>query len=328
MTGETESPTKGLIESAKQDETKAWKLIEKMVAGAHDEQKKSRRWTNLFRFGMLAYLFYVASLFAPSDDMAMPAIGPHTAMVEVNGVISAQTDANADTIVSGLRAAFKDSDSKAILIRINSPGGSPVQSGYVFDEIRRLKEQYQNKPVYAVIQDLGASGAYYIAAAADYVYADKASLVGSIGVVGSGFGFVDAMERVGVERRVFTSGENKGFLDPFSPLKQEEQQFWTGVLETTHQQFIDAVKAGRGDRLADDPKLYSGLIWPGEEALDLGLIDGLGSAGYVARELVGHSEIVDYTIRPTAFEELFGRMGTKIGEGLAFAMGLNGPKLQ
>jgi protease-4 len=194
-------------------------------------------------------------------------------------------------------------------LRINSPGGSPVQSGYVFDEIKRLREIHAEKPLYAVISDIGASGAYYIAAAADQIYADKASLVGSIGVVASGFGFVDTLEKLGVERRLYTSGNHKGFLDPFSEEKPEEVEFWKGVLSSTHEQFISKVKEGRGDRLKINETTFSGLIWNGEQALEMGLIDGLGSAGFVARDIVGAEEIVDFTPQPDPFERLSKTLG-------------------
>lgn len=310
----------------KPENEREWKLIEKMVTSINSEQTKARRWGIFFKLLTFVYLFVAVMLLTPSDidTDKLSASGEFTALVEVKGVIAAGEEASADMIVTGLRNAFDAEGAKAIVLRINSPGGSPVQSGYVYDEIRRLRELHPEKPVYAVISDLGASGAYYIAAAADEIYADKASLVGSIGVVGSGFGFVDAMEKLGVERRQFTSGEHKAFLDPFTPLDKEEKKFWEGVLNTTHNQFIDQVKKGRGDKLAQDAKLFSGLVWTGEQALELGLIDGLGSSSYVARELVGAEKIVDFTPQPTPFESLVGRLGASIGKGVATALGLNG----
>jgi protease-4 len=304
---------------------KEWKLIEKMVTSINSEQKSARRWGIFFKLLTFVYLFIAVMVLRPSglDAGGVESDGSFTALVEVKGVIAAGEEASADLIVTGLRNAFDADGVKAVVLRINSPGGSPVQSGYVYDEVKRLRALHQNVPVYAVISDLGASGAYYIAAAADEIYADKASLVGSIGVVGSGFGFVDAMEKLGVERRQFTSGEHKGFLDPFTPLNKEEKVFWQGVLATTHNQFIDQVKKGRGDRLADDPKLFSGLVWTGEQALELGLIDGLGSSSYVARELVGAEEIIDFTPKPSPFESLVGRLGVSVGKGITTALGLN-----
>ncbi|MEY8204623.1 MAG: signal peptide peptidase SppA [Bermanella sp.] len=307
-----------------------WKLIEKVMMSMNSEQKRARRWGIFFKLLTFAYLFAAVAMFAPQDvgSDALTADAPFTAMVEVKGVIAAGEEASADLIVTGLRKAFEAEGVKAVMLRINSPGGSPVQSGYVYDEIKRLRAIHTDIPLYAVIADLGASGAYYIAAAADEIYADKASLVGSIGVVGSGFGFVGAMEKLGVERRQFTSGEHKAFLDPFTPIDNDEKQFWQGVLATTHKQFIEQVKKGRGDKLAEDAQLFSGLIWTGEQALGLGLIDGLGSAGYVARELVGAEKIVDFTPKPSPFESLVGRLGVYAGKGFAAAMGMNSSALE
>ena len=241
----------------------------------------------------------------------------YTALVNLRGVIAAGEEASADFIVTGIRAAFEAEGTKAVVLRINSPGGSPVQSGYVYDEIKRLRTLYPDTLLYAVISDIGASGAYYIAAAADEIYADKASLVGSIGVVASGFGFVDTMEKLGIERRLYTAGANKGFLDPFSKEKTEEVDFWESVLNKTHDQFITKVKEGRGSRLVIDEDIFSGLIWNGEQALEMGLIDGLGSAGYVAREIVGAETIVDFTPQPDPFERLTKSLGVAAGSAIS-----------
>jgi len=241
-------------------------------------------------------------------------------MVTVNGIITADQDANANVIATGLRAAFANEFSRAVMLVINSPGGSPVQAGYVYDEIKRLRVLYPDKKVYAVIAELGASGGYYIAAAADQIYADKASLVGSIGVTASSFGFVELMDKIGIERRHFTSGEHKAFLDPFSPSKEKERKFWQEVLDVTHQQFIKVVREGRGERIAkgeSSSELYSGLIWNGEQALQLGLIDGLGSPGFVAREIVKAENIIDYSVKPSAIEVLTNKLGLSIGAGIA-----------
>lgn len=228
----------------------------------------------------------------------------YSALIEVRGVIADKEQASADNLVTSLQAAFDDPKVKGVVLRINSPGGSPVQSGYVYDEIRRLRGLHPETKVYAVISDLGASGAYYIASAADEIYADKASLVGSIGVTAAGFGFVGAMEKLGVERRAYTSGEHKAFLDPFEPQKPDETKFWQGVLNVTHEQFIASVKQGRGDRLKDKehPELFSGLVWTGQQALPLGLIDGLGNASSVARDVIGEKELVDFTVQESAFD--------------------------
>ncbi len=305
-------------QKAEKAERKEWKLIEKMVMSAQAEQRKSRRWGIFFKLLTFAYL--IALLFflkMPFGDGLSQVTTDHTAVIEVNGPIAHDTEASADNIVGALREAFENPSAKAIILRINSPGGSPVQSGYVNDEMERLRQLYPDKKVYSVITDIGASGAYYMAVAADQIYADKASLVGSIGVVSGGFGFTGIMDKLGIERRLYTAGENKGFLDPFQPEQQEEVAFWKDVLATTHQQFIEQVKEGRGDRLADDPRLYTGLLWTGEQALDLGLVDGLGSASYVAREIVGQQEMVDYTRRASPFQDIVDRFGVALGSGAA-----------
>ncbi|MCE2570477.1 signal peptide peptidase SppA [Motilimonas eburnea] len=285
------------------------------------EQKRSRRWGVVFKLLTFAYLFIGLYLFIDfsAGKGKKGADEPHTGLVQVHGMIAADQDANANAIVTGLRRAFENEMSQAVIIHINSPGGSPVQAGYVYDEIKRLRGIYPNKLVYAVISELGASGGYYIAAAADHIYADKASLVGSIGVTASSFGFTETMEKLGVERRHFTAGEHKAFLDPFSPLKQDEKAFWQQVLDKTHQQFIDVVKQGRGERLVShaDDTLFSGLIWNGEQALELGLIDGLGSAGKVARDIIKAEDIVNYTVQPSPLDAFTKKLGLALGQGIS-----------
>ena len=318
---------------AKPGGDKEWQLIEKLLMQQNKESRRSRRWGIFFKLLTFTYLFVILFLFTLPNwmgDSGASLGGAHTALVDINGVISDQDIANADTIVTGLRNAFEDENTQGVIMRINSPGGSPVQSGYVYDEIMRLKGLYPNTKVYAVISDIGASGAYYIAAAADEIYADKASLVGSIGVISSSFGFVDTMEKLGVERRVFTSGENKAFLDPFSPLKKSDKEFWQGVLAVTHKQFISQVKKGRGDRLKSDEQVFSGLIWTGEQALEMGLIDGLGSTGFVAREVVGEENIVDFTLKRSPFEKFADRLGIAAASTLAakFGVGADTPLLK
>ncbi|WP_020408419.1 S49 family peptidase [Hahella ganghwensis] len=299
---------------------KEWRLIEKLIMTSVGEQKKARRWGIFFKILTFVYLFaLLVILLRPGLESGVSLkSGPHTALIDVQGVIAASEDASADLVVTGLRNAFEKSEARAVIIRINSPGGSPVQAGYIYDEIVRLRLEYPDKKVYAVIADIGASGGYYIAAAADEIYADKASLVGSIGVTASGFGFVETMDKLGVERRIFTAGEHKTFLDPFLPVNEEEKVFWQEVLDTTHKQFIEQVEKGRGDRLKkDNSLLYSGVVWSGEQALDIGLIDGLGSSSYVAREVVGVEEIVNYTPRPSKLDEIFSKLGASIGKGVA-----------
>ncbi|WP_148863177.1 signal peptide peptidase SppA [Marinobacter fonticola] len=298
-----------------------WKLIEKLVMSLQSEQRKSRRWGIFFKVLTFVYLFALLFMLkAPVESGLGDAVGEHTALIEIRGPIASEEEANADSIVGALRDAFEAPDAKAIVLRINSPGGSPVQSGYINDEIERLRQVHPDKKVYAVIADIGASGAYYIAAAADEIYADKASLVGSIGVVAGGFGFTGLMDKVGVDRRLYTSGEHKAFLDPFSPEEPEEVSFWNEVLDTTHQQFIEQVREGRGDRLKDSKELFSGLIWTGEQALGLGLVDGLGSASYVARDIIGQEDLVDYSHRPSPFKQLIDELGVSVGSGLANAL--------
>ncbi len=301
--------------------SKEWQIIEKILLETHKEQKRTRRWGIFFKVLVFVYIFAVLFLLRAGGQFsgAIEGQSEHVGLVSVNGVIAADSDANANTVVTGLRKAFESDKSKAIILAINSPGGSPVQAGYINDEIYRLKGLYPDKKVYAVISDLGASGAYYIAAAADEIYADKASLVGSIGVVASGFGFVDLMEKLGVERRQYTAGEHKAFLDPFSPENESEVNFWTSVLKDTHDQFISVVKKGRGDKIdTNNPDLFSGLIWNGEQAKDLGLVDGLGSAGAVARDVVGVENIVDYSVQKNPLEQFVEKFGISVGEGISY----------
>lgn len=314
------------------EDAKSWKLLEKTLLAGIQEQRRSRRWGIFFKFLTFAYLFAALLLFTPLMDFEKGAStsGNHTALIEIEGMIADKEAASADNIVTSLRKAFEDSSTKGVILRINSPGGSPVQSGYVYDEIRRLRAEKPNIKVYAVITDLGASGAYYIASAADQIYADKASLVGSIGVTAAGFGFVGTMEKLGVDRRTYTSGEHKAFLDPFQPQKADETQFWQGVLDTTHRQFIASVKQGRGDRLKDKdhPELFSGLVWTGEQAVALGLVDGLGSASHVAREVIGEKNIVDYTVQESPFDRFSKKLGASVAERIAMWAGFTGPTLR
>ncbi len=293
-------------------------VLEKLVGALTAEQRRSRRWGIFFKLLTFVYLIALLFLFKVplGGGLDTSRATEHTAVVEVNGAIVADTHASADNLVGALRRAFEAENARAVVLRINSPGGSPVQAGYVYDEIMRLREENPGKKVYAVISDIGASGAYYIAAAADEIYANRASLVGSIGVVSGGFGFTGLMDKAGIERRLYTAGENKAFLDPFSPEEPAEVAFWEDVLENTHAQFVEHVRQGRGDRLADDQRLYSGLIWTGEQALELGLVDGLGSTSWVARELVGAEQIVDYTPQPSPLRQFTDALGVSIVSAL------------
>ncbi len=283
------------------------------------ERRSERRWRTFFRLSWLLLLAVVAwGLFNARAHSSAPS-GPHTALVEVRGEIAADTEASAEQLVSALRSAFEDEGAKAVVLRINSPGGSPVQSGIINDEIKRLKALH-NKKVYAVVEEMCASGAYYIAVAADEIYVDKASLVGSIGVLMDGFGFTGAMEKLGVERRLLTAGANKGMLDPFSPQNAKQTAFAKDMIDQIHQQFIAVVKEGRGDRLKETPETFSGLFWNGEEAIKLGLADNVGSLDFVAREVVQAPDVIDYTPKDNVAERLAKRFGAAMGAGAVRAL--------
>ncbi len=290
-------------------------LIERLALQASKEQQRTRRWGIFFKSLLFVYLFVLLYLYLPSD-LGTGLTEKHTALVELKGVISPNDEANADDVAAGLRDAFENEHSVAVILRINSPGGSPVQAGYINAEIRRLRKKYPDKPLYAVVSDICASGGYYVAVAADKIYADKASIVGSIGVRMDGFGFVEAIDKLGIERRLLTAGEHKGFLDPFLPEKESDVQHVKGLLNDIHQQFIAAVRDGRGERLKETPELFSGLVWTGDQAVELGLVDALGSAGYVAREVIGEETIVDYTKKEELWERVSKRLGTALGKGV------------
>jgi protease IV len=292
-------------------------LINELAREVLHEQRRNRRWGIFFKslFGLYLLSFLIIYL-GNNTEMASFSGEKHTALVEINGVIATNTEARADYIVSGLRNAFEDENTQGVILRINSPGGSPVQAGYINDEIIRLREKYPDIPLYAVITDMCASGGYYIAAAADKIYANKASIVGSIGVIMSGFGFVDAIEKLGVERRVLHAGKNKGFMDPFKPLRHDEEKHVQVLLDEIHQQFIDVVKNGRGDKLVNDEKLFSGLIWSGQEGIELGLVDELASASKVARDVIGAEDIVDYTKRENFLDQFAKQMGSAMLQSL------------
>ena len=304
-------------------------LLNRLSFASLNEQRRARRWNVLFKMLLIVYLIGLLFLYADVEvDTGSMSVGDHTAVVDVTGVISSDAEANAEDVIEGLRDAFEDENTRAVVIRINSPGGSPVQAGLINDEIRRLKALYTETPVYAVVEDLCASGGYYIAVAADKIYADKGSIIGSIGVCMDGFGFVDSMEKLGVERRLLTSGEHKALLDPFSPEDEVAKTHMQAMLDQIHSQFINVVKQGRGDRLNGGNELFSGLVWTGDQAVEKGLIDGLGSVDYVARELVGAEEIVDYTATEDVWSRLADRVGTSIGDRLFNLSGGVGPQLR
>ena len=279
------------------------------------EQRRRRRWSIFFKLTFVAFITFIIFSFYVGQKEETPQIQKkHTALVNVQGLIFDTAKSNADKISAGLRRAFKDKNTVGIIMRINSPGGSAVQASYIYNEIRRLRKQYPDTKLYAVCVDACASAAYYIASAADEIYANPSSLVGSIGALINGFGFVETLDKLGVERRLFTAGDRKGFLDPFSPLKKEDQQLAQQLLDNTHQHFINDVKQGRGKRLADDPDMFSGLIWDGSRAKELGLIDGFGSTGTVARDIIKNENIVDYTVKPNLIEQISKQFGTATAE--------------
>lgn len=303
--------------------------LNRLAFATLNEQRRNRRWRTFFVVLSFVYLFLISwPLLYTNWDALFSATelsnDKHTALVEVQGIIASDTEASADNIIEGLRKAFKNDDTKGVIIRINSPGGSPVQAGYIYDEMKRLRQKYPDIPVYAVATDLCASGGYYIAAAADEIYADKATIVGSIGVLMNSFGFVDAMEMLGVERRLMTAGEHKGFLDPFSPMKNEDVIHVKNVLNDIHQQFIKVVKTGREKSLTakgkvtllDNPKLFSGLVWTGEQAIELGLVDGLGSSSYVAREIIKAEKIKNFTHKPNFLDHFAERLSATMAQTL------------
>ena len=291
--------------------------IERLAAAALQEQRRARRWGIFFKSLTFVYLFillFVALGWIGGADVRVT--GPHTALVDLSGVIASDTEASADGVMAGLRAAFKSADSKGVILRIHSPGGSPVQAAAINNEITRLRGLHPDKPLYAVVEDVCASGGYYVAVAADRIYVDKASLVGSIGVLIDGFGFTEAMNKLGIERRLLAAGDNKGFLDPFSPLEPKQREHARQMLGEIHQQFIAAVKKGRGGRLKDQPDLFSGLMWTGEKSVELGLADAIGSVDFVAREIIKAEEIVNFTRRESLPERLVRRLGAGIGEAV------------
>ena len=291
-------------------------VLEKVALSAVKEQRTARHWSIFFKLLGFSYLFILLFLVLGwIGDHGIPIPGKHTALVELNGTI-APGETSADEVMAGLQAAFEDGNTKGVILRINSPGGSPVQSGQIYDDIKRLRTKYPNIPLYAVVDDICASGAYYVASAADKIYVDKASIVGSIGVLMDGFGFTGTMDKLGVQRRLLTAGENKGFLDPFSPENPQQEAYAKSMLEEIHQQFIKAVRDGRGNRLKETPDMFSGLVWSGAKSITLGLTDALGSAEYVARDVIKAKDIVDFT-RQEGFADRFAkRFGVAMGKSM------------
>lgn len=305
-------------------DSQSWErsTLEKVALAAVQEQKRARKWSIFFKsltfIYLFALLFYAMDWIGPSSS----ASGPHTAVININGVIGDGEAVNASDTVSSLQSAFEDKNTKGIILRINSPGGSPVQAGIINDEIHRLRKLYPKVPLYAVVEDICASGGYYIAAAADRIYVDKASIVGSIGVLMDGFGFTGAMQKFGVERRLMTAGENKAILDPFSPVNPKHQAYAQSMLNQIHQQFIKVVREGRGNRLKESPEMFSGLFWTGETSIAMGLADGLGSTNSVARDIIKEENLVDFTTSEGLADRFAKRFGASMSNTLVSAFKL------
>lgn len=293
-------------------------VLEQLAMATLKEQRIARRWRNGLRVAWLVLISVMLWFGLERGTTSSDVSQPHTAVIEIKGEIASGAEASADLIVAAMRNAFEDEGAKAVVLLINSPGGSPVQAGVINDEIHRLKALHQ-KPIYAVVEESCASAAYYIAAGTDKIFVDKASIVGSIGVLMDGFGFTGLMDKLGVERRLITAGENKGFLDPYSPLTEKQRAFAQTLLAQIHKQFIDVVKAGRGDRLKETPDMFSGLFWTGQQAIELGLADQLGNLNFVAREVVKAEDLVDYTRKENVAERLVKRFGASMGESMAHA---------
>src|SRR5688500_15960624 len=288
-------------------------LVTRLAGAALKEQRRARQWGIFFKLLTFAYITFLLVMFVDWEGRADMASGKkHTAMVELNGTIAPGSDASAEKVTTALQAAFKDKNTQGVVLRINSPGGSPVQSQTIYDEMRRLRQKYPEIPLYAVVEDVCASGGYFVAAAADQIYVGKASIVGSIGVLMNGFGFTGLMEKLGIERRLITAGDNKGMLDPFSPLDEKDKEHVKKLMGDIHEQFITVVREGRGKRLKDSPEIFSGLIWTGQRSVDLGLADGFGSLEYVAREVIKAEEIRDYTISEGIAEKFARRFGASL----------------
>jgi protease-4 len=307
----------GVKPIAADDATWQRNVIEKLATAALSEQKTARRWGTFFKGLTFSYLLIFLLMLFGVFGADKKKFDAHTALIEINGVIQAGGEVTADAVMASLKDAYESKGTKGIILRINSPGGSPVQAGIINDEIRRQKKLHPKIPVYAVVEDICASGGYYIAAAADKIYVDKASIVGSIGVLMDGYGFTEAMKKVGVERRLMTAGENKAMLDPFSPVNPRHQELAQAMLDEIHEQFKTVVRQGRGTRLKETPDTFSGLFWSGEQSIKIGLADAVGSADYVAREIIKQEEIVDFTYQ----DDLASRIAKRIGASVSNTIG-------
>jgi len=306
----------------KSTENKAWQqsVLEKLASSALREQTIARRWSIFFKALFFVYLFVLLFYGMGLIGHNKTATGNHTALIDINGVIEAGGEVNADSVISSLQEAYDNVGTKGIIFRINSPGGSPVQAGIINDEIRRQKKLHPSIPVYAVVEDICASGGYYIAVATDKIYVDKGSIIGSIGVLMDGYGFTEVMKKVGVERRLMTAGENKAMLDPFSPVNPKHQEFAQTMLNEIHEQFKTVVRQGRGTRLKETPEVFSGLFWSGEQGIKLGLADALGSADYVAREIIKQENMVDFTYQDDFASRIAKRIGASVSQSLGEVM--------
>ena len=305
------------------------KTLEKLLFAAYEEQKSRRRWSIFFRAAILLFLFLIllASVeFGKDADTHVR----HTAMIDLQGVIQPKGESNAENIIAALNSAYEQQHVAGVILRINSPGGSPVQAGMVNDEIRRLRSKHPDKPLYAVVEDMCASGGYFVAVAADRIYVNKASIVGSIGVLMDGFGFTGTMDKLGIERRLLTAGENKGFLDPFSPQATQHREHAQSMLNDIHKQFIDVVKSGRGSRLKETPEMFSGLMWTGVQSIQLGLADEFGSVDTVARDVIKAEKVLDYSVKDNIAERFAKRLGAGAVNGFwkGFSEGVLGARLQ
>lgn len=296
----------------------AWEreTLEKLAFATLAEQRARRRWNIFFRFLFVALILVGLALAFDYTGADMEAVGKHSALIEIDGTIeSGGGSGSADSVIPALNRAFSDAAAVGVILRINSPGGSPVQAGIINDEIQRLRKAYPQKPLYVVVDEMCASGGYYIAAAADRIYVNKASIVGSIGVLMDGFGFTGLMDKLGIERRLLTAGENKGFMDPFSPVQPKQVEYARGMVNEIHQQFIDVVRQGRGKRLKETPEMFTGLFWSGARAVELGLADGFGTVNTVARNELKTDDIVDYTKHEGLPERVLKKFGAAVGAG-------------
>ena len=305
------------------DQNNNWErgVLEKLAISALQEQRRARHWGIFFKALTFGYLFIILFIFMGWFDKNETTLstGKHTALVDMQGVIAPDSRASADNIIPSLQEAFKDKGTQGVILRINSPGGSPVQAGQINDEIRRLRAKHPAVPLYVVVEDICASGGYYVAAAADKIFVDKASLIGSVGVLMDGFGFTGTMEKLGVERRLITAGTNKGFLNPFSAANPAHQAYAKQMLSEIHQQFIDVVKQGRGKRLKETPDTFSGLVWNGQRGVEMGLADGMGSVESVARDVVKAEKIVDFTVKENFADRLVKRFGAGVASAIGFS---------